>query len=68
MTSFKPEKRLCKYKKCKEGPGGTRKEFIAIRHWHFYCDDPCRVKDWREKHPNLSPKELKEIKEKLGMT
>lgn len=67
MASFKPEKRLCKYKKCKEGLGGIRKTFIAKRRWHDYCGDPCRVKDWREKHPNIPPEELSKIKERLGL-
>lgn len=67
MADFKPEKRTCKYKKCTEGSGGTRKIFTAKRRWHDYCCDPCRVKDWKEKHPTISPEELKAIKERLGL-
>jgi len=58
MAKFKFNKRRCK--SCGEG-------FMATRFWHEYCSDVCRVAYYRKTHPQLSPEELRQIKEKLGI-
>ncbi|MHA1215697.1 MAG: hypothetical protein ACTSPG_10385 [Candidatus Hodarchaeales archaeon] len=55
---FKPKQRVCKY--CKN-------PFWAIRKWHKFCSQSCRLKYWRETHPYLTSEELAEIKKKLGI-
>lgn len=58
MIKFKPERRKCK---------NCNKDFTAMRSWARYCSDACRIAYFRKTHPQLSPEELKEIKERLGI-
>lgn len=58
MAKFKPERRKCK---------NCGKEYTAIRSWAKFCSDTCRIANYRKSHPQLSPEELKQIKERLGI-
>ena len=58
MIKFIPEKRICK---------NCGKEYMARRKWAKYCSDACRIAYFRKTHPQLSPEELKQIKERLGI-
>jgi len=58
MAKFKPESRRCK---------NCGKTFIATRFWAKYCSPACRVAYYRKTHPQLSPEELAQIKERLGI-
>ncbi len=64
MAKFKLVNRNCKYVKC-------GKEFLAKRRWHEYCDPKCRVADWREGHPVMTPdvlEDIEKIKKHIGLT
>jgi len=43
------------------------KEYIAKRPHSKFCSTICRAEFWRKTHPRISPEELKQIKEKLGI-
>ena len=55
---FKPYRKECK---------NCHGEFTAMRKWHDFCGNKCRLEHWRKEHPYLSPEELSKIKERLGM-
>jgi len=55
---FKPVPRKCK---------SCGKTFTAMRSWARYCDASCRMAYFRKTHPLLTPEELKQIKDRLGL-
>ena len=61
MAKFKHITRNCK---------NCGKPFMATRKWHWYCPNggKCRVAHWRKLHPHIDPEDLKQIKEKLGIS
>jgi len=42
---------------------------MATRKWQKFCPNQgiCRVEHWRKQHPHISPEELKQIKDRLGI-
>jgi hypothetical protein len=43
------------------------KDYIAKRPHSRFCSTACRAEFWRKTHPRLTPDELKQIKERLGI-
>jgi len=58
MAKFKPERRTCK---------NCGKSYTAMRYWAKYCSASCRIAYFRKTHPHISPEELKQIKDRLGI-
>ena len=58
MQENKPEVKIC------EECGN---EYYPTRSWQKFCHPDCRMANWKKKHPYITPEELKEIKEKLGI-
>lgn len=56
--AFEPEERKCK---------NCNKSYVAKRFWAKYCSSTCRIAYYRKIHPKISPEDLKQIKEKLGI-
>lgn len=52
-------KKICK--NCKE-------PFTAYRPHALYCSTACRAEYWRKTHPYLPAEELRQIKERLGIS
>lgn len=59
MAKNKEYKKICK--NCGE-------IFTAYRPHAKYCSDSCRMHHWRITHPYLTPEELKQMKERLGIS
>ena len=43
------------------------KEYPPNRSWQRFCHPDCRMANWKRQHPYITPEDLKEIKEKLGI-
>jgi len=43
------------------------KIFSALRPHAKYCSSSCRMQAWRITHPYITPEELKEMKDRLGI-
>ena len=61
MAKFKPIKRECSW---------CGNEFMAIREWHEYCQQKCRVETWISLHPSITPEviaRIEKIEKELGI-
>ena len=61
MANFKHVERECKW---------CGNEFIAIREWHEFCTQKCRVDHWVSLHPSVTPEliaRIEKIEKKMGM-